>query len=72
MLIPPQEEYAPDGTILLFNWNDYEENKGFIPQLKAGEILTFLQYAAAALDELKRAMTEVYSTHDNTIASPSS
>ena len=67
MHIPPQIAFASDGTTLQFNWNDYEENKGFMPASKAGEILSFLQYAAAALDELKRAMTEVYSTKDNVI-----
>ena len=65
MHIPSQIVFAPDDTTQQFNWNDYEQNKGFMPASKAGEILTFLQYAAAALDELKRAMTEVYSTKDN-------
>ena len=66
--IPPQIGFArDDGTTLQFNWNEYERNKRFIPASKAGEILTFLQYAAAALDELKRAMTEVYSAKDNDI-----
>jgi hypothetical protein len=64
--IPLREEYTPNG-LMQYDWNDREENRGFMPQSKAAEILSFLQYAAAATDELKRTMMEVYSTKDSDV-----
>jgi hypothetical protein len=66
LYVPLREEYTPNG-LMHYHWNDREENKGYLPQSKAAEVLSFLQYVAAATDELKRAMTDVYSTEDSGI-----